>query len=243
MSKYALFHLRGGVVDGSRLISEESLREMHSPQVIGTPYFWNFEEFQSTEYGLGWFTDIYRGVKMIGHGGNTNGFSAQMTLLPAQNAAIVALSNATSSFSVNALGHVFADEALGVEDIPDWSGRFQEIFNNLMAGMMAGMQARAAAKVPDTTPSLALADYAGAYSHPGFGEMSFAMTEQGLAGTWNGLPAMLIHYNYDAFDLMLPVLGQAVPAQFVVEGGAIRGLEVAMEMAPGIKPAMFARKP
>ena len=243
MSKYALFHLRGGVVDGSRLISEESLREMHSPQVIGTPYFWNFEEFQSTEYGLGWFTDIYRGVKMIGHGGNTNGFSAQMTLLPAQNAAIVALSNATSSFSVNALGHVFADEALGVEDIPDWSGRFQEIFNNLMAGMMAGMQARAAAKVPDTTPSLALADFAGAYSHPGFGEMSFAMTEQGLSGTWNGLPAMLIHYNYDAFDLMLPVLGQAVPAQFVVEGGAIRGLEVAMEMAPGIKPAMFARKP
>lgn len=165
-----------------------------------------------------------------------------MTLLPAQNAAIVAPSNATSSFSVNALGHVFADEALGVTDIPDWSGRFQEIFNNLMQGMMAGMQARAAAKVPDTTPTLATADYAGCYSHPGFGRMSFAMTEQGLAGTWNGLPAMLIHYNYDAFDLMLPVLGQAVPAQFVVEDGVIKGLEVAMEMAPGVRPAMFEKE-
>ena len=241
MAKYALFHLNGGIVDGNRLISEENLRQMHTPQVIGTPYFWDFEEFQSTEYGLGWFTDIYRGVKMIGHGGNTNGFSAQMTLLPAQNAAIVALSNATSSFSVNALGHVFADEALCVKEIPDWSGRFQEIFNNLMAGMMAGMQARAEAKIPNTTPSLALADYAGTYRHPGFGEMNFAMTEQGLAGTWNSLPAMLIHYNYDAFDLMLPVLGQAVPAQFVVENGAIRGLEVCMEMAPGIKPALFEK--
>ena len=242
MAKYALFHLNGGVVNGNRLISEENLREMHTPEVIGTPYFWNFEEFQSTEYGLGWFTDIYRGVKMIGHGGNTNGFSAQMTLLPAQNAAIVALSNATSSFSVNALGHIFADEALGVKDIPDWSGRFQEIFNNLMTGMMAGMQARAEAKIPNTTPALPFADYAGTYSHPGFGEMSFAMTEQGLAGTWNGLPAMLIHYNYDAFDLMLPVLGQAVPAQFVVDEGAIRGLEVTMEMAPGIKPALFEKR-
>ena len=242
MAKYALFHLSGGASDGRRLISEENLRQMHSPQVIGTPYFWNFEEFQSTEYGLGWFTDIYRGVKMIGHGGNTNGFSAQMTLLPAQNAAIVALSNATSSFSVNALGHVFADETLGVEDIPDWSGRFREIFNNLMAGMMAGMQARAAAKVPDTTPTLAISDYAGSYSHPGFGDMSFAMTEQGLAGTWNGLPAMLIHYNYDEFDLMLPVLGQAVPAQFVVEDGVIKGLKVTMEMAPGIRPAMFEKE-
>ena len=241
MARYALFYLQGGVWEGQRLISEENLRQMQSPQVIGTPYFWDFEEFQSTEYGLGWFTDIYRGAKMIGHGGNTNGFSAQMTLLPAQNAAIVALSNATSSFSVNALGHVFADETLGVRDLPDWSGRFQEIFNNLMAGMMAGMQVRAEARVPDTTPTLDFAAYAGTYRHPGFGEMTFAMTEQGLAGTWNGLPAMLVHYNYDAFDLMLPVLGQAVPAQFSVEGGVIQGLEVTMEMAPGIRPAMFER--
>jgi CubicO group peptidase (beta-lactamase class C family) len=242
MAKFALFHLGDGSWNGERLVSEAMLNEVHTHQMIGTPYFWDFEETQCAEYGLGWFTDIYRGKKLINHGGNTNGFSAQMTLLPAQNAAIVALSNATSSFCVNALGHVFADETLGVTDIPDWSGRFQEIFNNLMAGMMAGMQARAAAKVPDTTPTLAMADYAGSYSHPGFGNMSFAMTEQGLAGTWNGLPAMLIHYNYDAFDLMLPVLGQAVPAQFVVEDCVIKGLEVTMEMAPGIRPAMFEKE-
>lgn len=241
MAKYALFYIRGGIAGGQRLISEETLGQIHSPQVIGTPYFWNFEEFQSTEYGLGWFTDIYRGVKMVGHGGNTNGFSAQMTLLPGQNAAIVALSNATSSFSVNALGHVFADETLGVAQIPDWSGRFKEIFNGLMTGMMAGMQARAQARVPDTAPTLEPACYAGTYRHPGFGEMNFAMTEQGLAGTWNGLPAVLVHYNYDEFDLMLPVLGQAVPARFAVEDGVIRGLNVTMEMAPGISPAMFGK--
>ncbi len=242
MAKYALFQLGDGTWEGERLISAENLAETHKPQVIGTPYFWNFEEFQSTEYGLGWFTDIYRGVKMIGHGGNTNGFSAQLTLLPAQNAALVALSNATSSFAVNALGHIFADETLGVAKIPDWSGRFQEIFNNLMTGMMAGLQARAEAKVPDTTPSLDLAAYAGTYVHPGFGEMQFALTEQGLAGTWNGKPAMLIHYNYDEFDLMLPMLGQSVPVYFKVEDGAVRAIAVTMEMAPGIEPARFEKK-
>lgn len=242
MALYAKFQLGDGTWNGERLISEESLKETHKPQVIGTPYFWEFPEIQSAEYGLGWFTDIYRGVKMINHGGNTNGFSAQMTLLPCGKDAIVALSNATSSFSVNALGHVFADEALGVTDIPDWSARFKEVFTNLMNGMMAGMQARAEAKVPDTTTTLPLEDYAGTYSHPGFGEMVFAMTEQGLAGTWNGLPAILMHYNYDAFDLMLPVLGQPVPAQFVFEDKKIKGLEVTVEAAPGIKPAVFARQ-
>ena len=241
MATYALFQLGDGTWNGKRLVSEETLKEMHKPQVIGTPYFWEFEEFQAAEYGLGWFTDIYRGVKMINHGGNTNGFSAQFTLLPDKNSAIVALSNATSSFSVNALGHIFADEELGVEEIPDWSGRFQEIFNNLMNGMMAGMQAKAEARVPDTTPSADMASIAGTYSHPGFGTMTFAMTEQGLAGTWNSLPAMLIHYNYNVFDLMLPVLGQAVPAVLKVEDGKILGLDVTMEAAPGINPAYFEK--
>lgn len=241
MSKYALFQLGDGTWNGQRLISESVLKETHTPQVIGTPYFWEFEEFQSTEYGLGWFTDVYRGVKMINHGGNTNGFSAQMTLIPSRKFAVVALSNATSSFAVNALGHIMADEALGVQEIPDWSGRFQEIFNNLMAGMMAAMKAKEEAKDPGAVPSLAIEEYAGQYAHPGFGNMSFAMTEQGLAGIWNGLPAMLLPYQYDTFDLMLPVLGQAVPAQFVIEEGKIKGLDVTIEPSPGIHPARFEK--
>jgi hypothetical protein len=52
---------------------------------------------------------------------------------------------------------------------------------------------------------------------------------------------MLMHYNYDAFDLMLPVLGATVPAEFVLEDGQIKGLSVVMEGTPGIAPEFFAR--
>ena len=241
MARFAMFQLGDGTWEGERLVSEAMMNEMHSHQMIGTPYFWDFEEIQCAEYGLGWFTDIYRGKKMINHGGNTNGFSAQMTLIPDEKFAVVALSNATSNFAVNALGHYAADEALGVEEIPDWSARFNEIFTNLMQGAMAGMQARAEAKVPDTSTTAPLEEYAGKYEHPGFGVMEFALTEQGLAGTWNGLPAVLMHYNYDAFDLMLPVLGATVPAEFILEDGKITGLSVIMEGTPGIRPEMFIR--
>ena len=241
MAKFAMFQLGDGSWEGERLVSEAMMNEMHSHQMIGTPYFWDFEETQCAEYGLGWFTDIYRGRKLINHGGNTNGFSAQMTLLPEEKYAVVALSNATSNFAVNALGHYAADEALGVEEVSDWSTRFNEVFANLMSGAMAGMQARAEAKVPDTQPTRPFEDYAGKYTHPGFGTMEFAMTEQGLAGTWNGLPAMLMHYNYDAFDLVLPVLGAAVPAEFVLKDGEITGLSVVMEATPGIEPELFER--
>ena len=107
--------------------------------------------------------------------------------------------------------------------------------------MMAGMQAKAEAKVPDTQPKKPLEEYAGKYEHPGFGTMEFAMTEQGLAGTWNGLPALLIHYHYDTFDLMLPVLGQAVPAEFAYENEEIAGLNVCMEPTPGVNMDLFRR--
>ena len=195
MARFALFHLGDGSWNGERLVSEAMLNEVHSHQMIGTPYFWDFEETQCAEYGLGWFTDIYRGKKLINHGGNTNGFSAQM--------------------------------------------RFNKVFSDLMSGAMAGMQAKAEAKVPDTTTTGPIEEYAGTYTHPAFGKMEFALTDQGLAGTWNGLPAMLVHYNYDAFDLMLPVLGAAVPAEFVLEDGKIAGLSVVMEGTPGIKPEFF----
>ena len=241
MARFGMFQLGDGTWNGRRLVSEAMLNEVHSHQMIGTPYFWEFEEIQCAEYGLGWFTDIYRGRKMINHGGNTNGFSAQMTLIPSEKFAVVALSNATSNFAVNALGHYAADDALGVEDVPDWSARFSEIFANLMQGAMAGMKAKEEAKVPDTTPSVPFENLAGAYSHPGFGTMEFAWTDQGLAGTWNGLPAMLAHYNYDAFDLMLPVLGATVPAEFVYRDGAVCGLSVTMEPTPGVKPELFVK--
>ena len=94
MARFALFHLGDGSWNGERLVSEAMLNEVHSHQMIGTPYFWDFEETQCAEYGLGWFTDIYRGKKLINHGGNTNGFSAQMTLIPDEKFAVVALSNA-----------------------------------------------------------------------------------------------------------------------------------------------------
>ena len=241
MARFALFQLGDGTWNGKRLVSEEMLKEVHSHQMIGSPYFWDFEEIQCAEYGLGWFTDIYRGKKMINHGGNTNGFSAQMTLIPAEGFAIVALSNANSCFAVNALGHYAADDALGVEDIPDWSARFNTIFADLMEGALAGMKARAEAKVPGTTPERPIEEYAGVYEHPAFGKMEFAVSGQNLAGTWNNLPAMLTHYHYNEFDLVLPVLGASVPAEFIHEEGRIIGLSVMMEATPGIKPEIFRR--
>lgn len=241
MAQYMLFQLGDGTWNGERLVSEANMKEMHTHQMIGSPYFWEFDEVQSAEYGFGWMTDIYRGTKMLSHGGNTNGFSSQLALVPSQNYGIVALSNATSSFSVEALSNYAIDEDMGITEIPDWSAKYQEIFNKMMGEMMEGLQKRAAAKTPDTTPSCPVSDYAGNYVHPGFGTITLAEADGALNGTWNGNPVMFVHYQYDEYDMVLPTMGAQLPAAFVVEDGKIQGVKISLEEAPGINPVLFAR--
>lgn len=236
MAKYVNFQLG----HGPELVKPETLKEMHTHQVIGSPYFWTFPEVQSAEYGLTWFTDIYRGVPMISHGGNTNGYSAQLVFLPDQDFGMVVLSNATSTFAVNALGNILSDEVLGVKDIPDWSARYQKVFADYFGKAMAKIQARAEKKIPDTHPSKEASAYEGTYEHPGFGTMVFTCSDNGYSGTWNGLPAMLNHYHYDSFDLILPMLGMPVPAQFEIgDDGSVTGIRVWLETDAPAKPAFF----
>lgn len=243
MAKYALFQLGDGTWKGERLVSKANLDMMHTHQMIGSPYFWSFEEVQIADYGLCWFTDIYRGKKMISHGGNTNGFSAQLTLLPEAGFGLVALSNATSSFSVNALSNILADKVLGVVELPDWNARYQQIFAGMMEGAMAGMQQRAAAKIPDTAPTHPVEAYCGTYSHPGFGSILISRTENGLTGKWNGFDAILTHYHYDCYDMMLPFMGATLPVKFETgSDGHISALAVAVEPTRGIDPIIFRKE-
>jgi CubicO group peptidase (beta-lactamase class C family) len=83
--RFATFHLGDGTAEETRLLSQAALRAMQTPQIPAA----NF----ATAYGLGWA--IYRDdeAKVLGHGGSTNGFQAQLTLVPAQGFAIAQLTN------------------------------------------------------------------------------------------------------------------------------------------------------
>ena len=48
MARFAMFQLGDGTWNGRRLVSEAMLNEVHSHQMIGTPYFWEFEEISAT---------------------------------------------------------------------------------------------------------------------------------------------------------------------------------------------------
>lgn len=88
MAQWVRLMLGKGVFNGHRLVSEKSFDELVSKQmnVAGT-----------IDYGFGWFLRQWNGHKVVEHGGNIDGFNAQVAFMPDQNLGFVLLTNVTAS--------------------------------------------------------------------------------------------------------------------------------------------------
>ncbi|HRP61931.1 MAG TPA: serine hydrolase [Phycisphaerales bacterium] len=84
MAQWVRLMLGRGAIDGKRLLSEDRMDELWSPCMTVMP---------SMEYALGWFVREWQGKKLIEHGGNIDGFSAQVALLPDDGVGFVLLMN------------------------------------------------------------------------------------------------------------------------------------------------------
>ena len=98
MAQYLRFQLGDGTFGGKRLVSAAALRETHVPQMLmagggGGGGADSDTVTRFSTYGLGWFVQDYRGHVVWQHGGNTDGMTTAMGLLPSQKLGVVVLSN------------------------------------------------------------------------------------------------------------------------------------------------------
>ncbi|HLJ55241.1 MAG TPA: serine hydrolase [Chthonomonadaceae bacterium] len=88
MAQWLRLVLGGGVFDGKRLVSEASFAEL-------------FKKHMSAgalgDYGYGWFLHDWHGHQVAEHGGNIDGFNAQVALMPDQKLGFVLLTNVSTS--------------------------------------------------------------------------------------------------------------------------------------------------
>jgi CubicO group peptidase (beta-lactamase class C family) len=86
--RYARFHLGdGAAVDGTRLLSPESMAAMQTPQVAAQ---------LGTKMGLSWMIDDRDGVKIVSHGGATLGQMSTFILAPERRFALTMTTNSTT---------------------------------------------------------------------------------------------------------------------------------------------------
>ncbi|HZS08654.1 MAG TPA: serine hydrolase [Blastocatellia bacterium] len=88
MAQWVRLMLGGGEFEGKRLVSEKSFGELVSKQMTIAG---------SVSYGLGWFLREWKGHKVVEHGGNIDGFNAQVALMPDEKLGFALLTNVTAS--------------------------------------------------------------------------------------------------------------------------------------------------
>ncbi|MGC4043306.1 MAG: serine hydrolase domain-containing protein [Armatimonas sp.] len=87
MVKWVQLWLDKGTVGNTRLLSEASYAEATKLQT----------ESPMGGYGLGWFLTKWEGVPVVEHGGNIDGFNAEVGFIPSQKIGVVVLTNVSTS--------------------------------------------------------------------------------------------------------------------------------------------------
>jgi hypothetical protein len=122
MAQYLRLQLGNGAYGGKRLISESSMTQMRSLiSSNGVPLMLTDSTATALGYGLGWFTDYYRGHRLLRHGGSIDGMLTEMMFLPESQIGIVILTNRSPHTMHTALTHHIFDVALGLAQ-RDWNG-------------------------------------------------------------------------------------------------------------------------
>ena len=218
MAQWVRLQLGDGKYAGKQLISKRMVDEMHAPQIViraGGGAGSAGPSAHITAYGLGWFLSDYEGRFMVQHGGNIDGMTALVGMLPEENFGVAILSNMNGTNLPTALMMRLFDAQLK-RPAKDWSAQMRSRIDSMRTVALAAQQRQGDPRVPNTKPSLALSAYAGTYADSAYGTLRVTESNGALSLTygsnWRG---PLEHYHFDTFRMKLdtPVL-PPVPVNF-----------------------------
>jgi len=240
MTAWLLLQLGDGTRGAQRVVSAAQLAETHRPQVVGEIPF-VFPENPIVLYGMGWFIQPYRGQARLHHGGNIDGFSAMVSLMPDENAGAVILSNLNGTPLPMILADAIHDRLMDADPI-DWSGRFAARRNQVKALQKESQKAQAAERRGGTKPSHPLAEYMAEYEHPAYGVLTIGpgKGEGTLLLDFNTFAVPLEHWHYDVFRLTEGELKGVL----VAFGGNLKGdIEtITLPFETNVDPIVFTRR-
>jgi hypothetical protein len=192
---------------------------------------------------MGWFVDTYRGHQRIHHGGNIDGFSAMVWLLPQDGLGFVALANKSGTGLPELIIRHAADLILGLEP-RDWVGQAIERKTKGEKEQKKAEQKKQTRRQPGTRPAHKLEEYTGLYHHPGYGDLEVFLKDGQLYFQFNGIVTPLEHWHYETFNALRAEDPTFVDMKFTFRTN-VDGLVAAVEapFEPRVEPIVFTKKP
>jgi len=237
MANWVIMHLNNGRFNGKKVVDEEMVITAHTPQIVtpGTP---NKELFYGS-YGLGWGINQYRDHLRLEHGGNIDGFSANVCLMPNDSLGIVILTNMDNSLMPNIIRNSIIDRMLELETI-DWNGRLLGVKKDDDGSEKPEIQ-KDPNQVEGTNPSHPLIDYVGKFENEAYGIMNIELKNENLLIDYHTLKIPLAHYHYDYFKSTNEDMPPMLVSFALDEKGNVSKISAQLEQ--GVKDIEFKKMP
>jgi CubicO group peptidase (beta-lactamase class C family) len=238
MANWVLLNLAKGKFGGKQIVSEASMAQIHSPQmVVQQPL--QYKEILFPSYGMGWMIVPYRGHLMLQHGGGIDGFTALVCFMPQDDFGLVILTNKGGTPLTGILNYNLCDRLLGLDPI-DWNTRIKDAQKKAKDAADKAKKEAEKDRKTGTNPSHPLEEYVGDYENPGYGVIKVFKAGAGLKTKFNSLEGDLKHYHYDVFEIAgEDEVGNRKVSFSTDLKGNINSLSVQLE--PSVKEIVFSR--
>ncbi len=226
-----------------RLVSQSQFQELISPQMVMPAMDFptrTYPELFHSCYALGWWTLSYRGHPLVQHSGGIDGFSSLTTFLPGDQLGIVVLTNREADLvPVHGIfTRTACDRLLGLSEVA-WSERTRQEYQRLREQVEQHVR-KQQERVPDAPPSHALQDYAGPFTHPGYGTFTLELDGEELKGQLNELEYSFTHLHYDSFLVKSVRFDLQIKATFYTDPQGLLA-SFALPIESKEKPIIFKR--
>ncbi|HEU5184042.1 MAG TPA: serine hydrolase [Gemmatimonadaceae bacterium] len=245
MAQWVRLQLGKGKFAGKQIVSERQIEEMHAPHTIvrleGT-----WKRFQPgahiMAYGLGWFLSDYQGRLVVQHGGNIDGMSALVAMLPEEKLGVVILTNMGASALPYVVMHKLWDLHLKTPKARDWNAEMRRATDSLLTRAREAQKKREAERVANTKPSLPIEQYAGVYADSMYGEIR-VRADSGKLKIDRGpaFQGVLEHWHFDTFRARWAA--RSLGTSFVTFRLNAQGKVDDLQMDLGGAPTSFKRRP
>ncbi len=245
MAQWVRLQLGGGKYETKQLISSGSVKEMHQSHTIirqEPPWTLLFPGAHFLEYGLGWFLHDHHGRKVVQHGGNIDGMSALVAMIPEEKLGVVVLTNMNGTLMTTAIAYKVFDLFLQAP-AKDWSAELLKVIKAQEGQAAAVEKKQADERAKNTRPSLAQDKYTGTYTNEMYGDARVTEEQGHLVVSYSAaITGDLEHWHYDTFQARMRdrQFGKVLVSFAINAQGKTESLKFNM---PGVSDLVFTRAP
>ena len=198
MANWMIAQLNGGKFKGQQVIVEKAIAETLIPNNISDK-LGRYDELSNSIYCLGRNIYSYKGHKVASHGGAIDGFYSFVTLFTKDNIGIFVVVNANHGRPLSNFVPLDVFDRLMNLSITPWSQRYMKVYKEALLQEKRSADSVKATKVKNTSPSHALKDYTGTYTHSAYGDIKIELDNGRLLFVYRGPKLLLHHFHYDQF--------------------------------------------